>query len=142
MNIPILIVDDDDIDRYLIARLLKKLDSQFKVFEEINGTDALEFLTKHESNHDLKSDEFPPVLIFLDVNMPLMNGLEFLQNFDKIRVENDLTSVAIIMFSGAELETERLEALHYEYVKAYVVKGEVGAKELGHQINSIMSLAS
>lgn len=138
MKIPILIVDDNQVDRYVLVRLLKKTTMEFTVFEEKNGADAVEFFSCYQDKQQEDPDNYPPAVIFLDINMPLMNGLEFLQRFEQLRKGNALSSISVLMLSGAEIEAEREKALKYDFVKDYIVKSNISSQLLKERIQSVI----
>jgi len=74
---PILLVEDDRVDQITVKRALKDINVTNQLIIVGNGEEALEFLRdeKHEK----------PGIILLDLNMPKMNGIEFL------RVANETT---------------------------------------------------
>ena len=69
-SLSILLVEDDTIEVMKFKRVLKSISESYKIIEATNGEAALEYLTKRESLPDI---------ILLDLNMPKMNGLEFLK---------------------------------------------------------------
>lgn len=71
----ILLVDDDTITNFMNERLLKKLNISEEVKVSINGLEALNYIKDESSSKEC------PELIFLDINMPVMNGIEFLESF-------------------------------------------------------------
>ena len=75
----ILLVDDDEFDIRLHSYAIKRLNISNEINVVNNGEEALEYLLNPS---DLNSDgQFPhPELIFIDLNMPCMNGVEFIQN--------------------------------------------------------------
>lgn len=74
---PIVIVEDDADDQYLIQRTFEKLKVKNKTRFFTNGKDALEYLENLET---LKEN---PFIILCDINMPVMNGLELKENIHK-----------------------------------------------------------
>ena len=97
-----LIIDDDADTRSLLTRLLG--DDGFETATAANGKEGLEKLTE-----DLD-------LIVLDLSMPVMDGFEFLTNFNARKLENP---PRIIIFSGMELDDTlraTLESVHVGFV--------------------------
>lgn len=68
----ILLIEDDELDIISVERSLKKLGSDYELFTAFNGIEAMRLLT--ESSAPLRPD-----VILLDLNMPKMNGIEFLE---------------------------------------------------------------
>jgi CheY-like chemotaxis protein len=78
-NEKICIIDDDEIYIFLIKKSLSAMGINNEVISFLNGSDALEELTK------LKNDNQElPGIILLDINMPIMDGWEFLTEFRKL----------------------------------------------------------
>ena len=75
----VMLVDDNPIDLFLHKRLLSLGGIANDFIEFSNGAQALEYLQQLES----APDEVPPVLL-LDIQMPLMNGFDFLVHFDQL----------------------------------------------------------
>ena len=70
-TVSLLIVDDDDIDAMALKRALHKLKLLNPLYRARDGIEAMELL---------RSGQLPkPYIILLDINMPRMNGLEFLE---------------------------------------------------------------
>ena len=67
----ILLVEDSDDDRYITTYVLRKRWPDIEILDAWNGEEAIEVLER--------CGDAPPDLILLDINMPLMNGHEFLE---------------------------------------------------------------
>ncbi len=137
----VLIIDDDEVDRYLLKRLLKDTKFNFEVFEADNGSSALEFLNNPSDVIAKDENLFPPLIIFLDINMPIMRGPEFLEQFAKVREQIYVQSCVIMMFSSSERKEDRESALQYDFVKDYLVKGSFSSADLRNRIQSVIAEA-
>jgi CheY-like chemotaxis protein len=89
----VLLVDDDNINNFINERLIKKLAMTQYVNIAVNGEEALDFLKKKNS-----SKEPMPELILLDINMPVMDGFEFLKEYEKLDLP-DKEKVVITMLT-------------------------------------------
>src|ERR1043165_7810948 len=72
----ILLVDDDNINNFINQRLFKNLSIPVDISVALNGQEALEHIENNRENL--------PEYIFLDIEMPIMNGVTFVQEFYKI----------------------------------------------------------
>jgi len=71
----ILLVEDDQLDAMDIKRSLDKLNVLYKLVVAKNGEEAIDMM---KGNHDVILENLPDIIL-IDINMPRMNGLEFLQ---------------------------------------------------------------
>ena len=129
-----MIVDDSETDRYLLKRFLGKTDLVGDIFEVNNGKDALDFLSNFEENQKKYPDGFPPTLLFLDINMPLMDGFEFLSKYQELRDKVDDFSITIMMFSSSASKEDQNKAFSFPFVKDYLVKGAFKVEDLKAKI--------
>ena len=120
-NQKVLVIDDDKDVRDLLSRLLK--DSGYRPIEARDGKEGLE-RTKDE-----------PALIILDLEMPRMDGFEFLDNYIKDVPEDKRAPV--LVFSGKDL-TDVQEDLLKERVVGLVKKDDVSMDNLSKMIQSIV----
>jgi CheY-like chemotaxis protein len=101
----ILLVDDDSTTNYLNRRLLERLNICDEVLVAPNGQQALELLQTHCSFKEGTC----PALVLLDVNMPVMNGFEFLEAFMQAPARQ---SIVIIMLTSSQLDADLVMAQH------------------------------
>lgn len=93
----VLLVDDDETTNFLNKFFLKQLDSNLEVNIALNGKEALDFLI-------LNSKDITPCLLVLDTNMPVMNGWEFLDAFDKKLSEKIKEKIVIVMLTAVDTD--------------------------------------
>ncbi|AGH42876.1 response regulator [Paraglaciecola psychrophila] len=129
----VLIIDDSEIERYILSHQLKKIGVS-EIMQQTNGTSGLEFLKNHSQNLQQYGASFPPAIIILDVNMPIMDGFEFLQKFAELKTQVDLDICQILMYSGSDDPQEKARALQYDFVKGFLIKGESSTEELKIEI--------
>lgn len=113
-KITILLIDDDDVDVMSVERAFSKLYIKNPIIRAINGVEALELL-RGTSEKDPISH---PVLILLDINMPVMNGIEFLE---VIREDQRLKYIPIVVLSSSDEERDIVSAYNFN-VAGYIVK--------------------
>lgn len=135
----ILVVDDNEADRYLLRRKLRSTGMISKIFEADDGQTALELFSNYKENVARDPDEFPPELILLDINMPLVGGLEFLEKFNTLRQELECSSTVVMMYSSSERPEDREQAFFYEFVKGFITKGTYSSDELADKISSVLT---
>jgi len=135
-RINVLIIDDNELDRYILKRQLKKIGVE-SIIEKYDGSTALEFLKDYDKNAKLFPDDFPPVIIFLDINMPKVNGFDFLEEFKEMRSRSELASIVICMYSSSEKKEDKERALDFGFIKNFIVKGEVCSESIENIIESL-----
>ena len=107
----IILVDDDPINNLINKRLISKLEISNQVEEFLEASHALERIECLEADSK--------VLIFLDINMPVMNGWDFLNNYlEKFNKRSD----KIIMLSSSIDFQDRQKAKLFSCVKGFIEK--------------------
>ncbi len=109
----ILLVDDDDIDRLAVRRCLRKVALENSLIEARDGVEALEHLQADEGVW--------PALILLDINMPRMNGLEFLQ---ALREDVALKRAPVFVLSTSDNACD-MAAAYDQLIAGYLLKQDV-----------------
>ncbi|PKP48304.1 MAG: two-component system response regulator [Bacteroidetes bacterium HGW-Bacteroidetes-11] len=109
-NKPILLVEDDMIDAMTVKRALKELNVINPVHSVENGEEALEYLNDNSKEN--------PGIILLDLNMPRMNGIEFL----KIAKNDDsLKHIPVVVLTTSLEEMDRIDTFNLG-IAGYMVK--------------------
>ncbi|MEO9851335.1 MAG: response regulator [Reichenbachiella sp.] len=109
-TLPILLVEDDKVDQMTVKRVLKYLNSENPLVIRQNGLEALEYLNDGENDC--------PGLILLDLNMPKMNGIEFLK---EVKNNLKLRLIPIVVMTTSKEEKDRLASFG-QNVAGYMVK--------------------
>ncbi len=112
----IAVVDDDKIYMFLMQKLLSSIKAPLTVSQFENGEDAI---------NQIKADSLDagklPDIIFLDINMPVMDGWEFLDEFTKL--EGTIAkSPQIFVVSSSINDTDVRRSRGYSCVSDYIVK--------------------
>lgn len=107
---PILLVEDDNVDVMTVKRALRDVHVTNQLVHTGNGEEALEYL-KNESNRK-------PYVILLDLNMPKMNGIEFLKT---IKTDEALKKIPVVVLTTSKDEHDIAESFNLG-VAGYMVK--------------------
>lgn len=111
MTKSVLVVDDDKICNFLTVNALKKAGIEGEIEVVINGLEAIKLLQGITSNF--------PDLILLDINMPIMDGLEFLKNYES---EGFIGKSKIAMYTSSIREADKEIAFKYGDVFDFINK--------------------
>lgn len=93
----VLLVDDDPASNYLTQMLLEELEIASRIFTSKNGKEALQFLENQCLFVTNESEDCCPDLILLDINMPVMDGFEFLEKFEALSHERNKTIHVVLL---------------------------------------------
>ena len=110
----IFLVDDDDLATYLVGRIVKKIsDIQSFSFRE-NGEEGINYLKSI-------SDSAFPSIIFVDIDMPVMNGFEFLEAY-KTEFFPYHPETQVYMMSSSNRKSDMLKSVSYSFVEGFFEK--------------------
>jgi CheY-like chemotaxis protein len=107
---PVLLVEDDSVDVMTVKRALKDLDVKNPLVRAPNGEEALKYL-QNNANAE-------PCVILLDLNMPRMNGIEFLKI---AKSDTGLKGIPIVILTTSRADQDKL-ACFDSSVAGYIVK--------------------
>ncbi|MBL4601179.1 MAG: response regulator [Emcibacteraceae bacterium] len=113
-EIQILVVEDDDVDIMGIKRAIRKMKIANPLCVANDGIEALEILRGEKKGLSIEK----PTLVLLDLNMPRMGGIEFLQN---IRNDDKLRSLIVFVLTTSADERD-ICAAYEENIAGYIVK--------------------
>lgn len=123
-NISLLLIDDDEIERMKFKRVCQKHNYPHTIIEARNGEMALDIL---------KNQEILPNVILLDLNMPKMNGTEFLA---ELKHNTSLKYIPIVIMSSSDNDKDIKEC--YELgIAGYIIK-PLHFKEYSKRIVSLL----
>jgi DNA-binding response OmpR family regulator len=97
----VMIIDDDDDDRDIFCEAVTVIDKSIELIQCHEGEQALNILEKKESKL--------PDFIFLDLNMPRINGRQCLE---RIKRQNHLYDIPVIIYSTSKYERDIKDVLH------------------------------
>ncbi len=120
----VLVIDDEPIMRKLLMQILR---DKYEVILKENGKEALEWM--YQGNI--------PDLVVADLNMPEINGFEYIK---KVRESGFFNDVPLIVLSGEESSAERIKCLKLG-ANDYLIK-PFNPEELGLRIDNLIKLRS
>jgi CheY-like chemotaxis protein len=107
---PILLIEDDDVDAKTVRRALEELKVSNPLDRTRDGEEALAYL--RDASHAV------PGLILLDLNLPVMNGIELLQ---VLKADQGLRRIPVVVLTTSRLEMDKLATFELS-VAGYMVK--------------------
>ncbi len=112
----IILIDDNEADNFLHQIIIKDTDKSIQIVTFQNAEKALLHLTQQHS-----SDTPPPALILLDINMPAMNGWEFLEAYKKLD-DACKKHIVIVMLTTSPNPDDETKARNNPDVRDFISK--------------------
>ncbi|MBQ4914666.1 response regulator [Maribacter sp. MMG018] len=112
----VLLVDDDELYLYLMEKTIKEMTQDIEVNSFTDGEQAVEFVSKCT-----KEKKTLPKVIFLDINMPFLDGWGFLAEFKKLKSKIE-QQINIYIVSSSVRESDIKKAAEYEELTDYMIK--------------------
>lgn len=110
------VIDDDEIYTFTVKRVIARSDIAEKTIYFHNGKAALDFLAENAHQPDILPD-----LILLDLNMPVLDGWQFLDHYGKLLPKLD-KKISVFVVSSSIDEEDYTRAKKIEAVTDYIVK--------------------
>ncbi len=112
----ILLIDDDEVTNFLNRKIIEQSHITERIEVKLNGQEALDFL-----NDKVMGDHALPCLILLDINMPVMDGWEFMQAYTKEAIDQK-KKMSIVMLSTSSNPDDIKRAKSLPSVRAFKSK--------------------
>lgn len=113
-NINLLVIDDDDINIFIIKKIVEKTGYAINMVSKSNGQQAIDYL-----NDVISANQPLPHLILIDINMPVMNGWEFVEAYQTLGIEQ---RVDLYILSSSVYENDIEKTKSYSTVKGFISK--------------------
>jgi len=102
----ILLVDDNELDNFINQKIMESVFFAQTIYTNTSGTSALELLKNFSSNEKLAPVLMPDV-IFIDINMPFMDGIQFINQFIKLFEKTAIKSKLVVLTSSINPEDKK-----------------------------------
>ncbi len=104
----VMLVDDNELDNFINQKTIEVNYFAKKVYINTGSKSALEFLKNLEISGKETSSFFPEV-IFVDINMPMIDGFQFIENL-KAQLPNNFNSLKIVFLTSSIIPTDKARA--------------------------------
>jgi CheY-like chemotaxis protein len=112
----ICVIDDNDVYQFVMKNSINKLNPNIKILAYLNGEEGIESLKEM-----IETKQPLPDVILLDINMPIMDGWEFMNEF--IKIKSQLPRVMPIYLTTSSLDASDIDkAKRYEDITGFLSK--------------------
>jgi CheY-like chemotaxis protein len=110
----LLVIDDDDINIFIIKKIVEKTGLAIEMIARNNGQQAIDYLKE-----TISQNKPLPRLVLIDINMPVMNGWEFIEAYEELNIEQ---KVDMYILSSSVYENDIEKTKGYKAVKGFISK--------------------
>lgn len=111
------LIDDDNIYQFTARRILESTGLTGEIQSFYNGKEAINYF---KDKHNLRSEILPDI-IFLDINMPVMNGWEFLEEYQTVH-SSFPKNITLYVVSSSIDDYDIRKSREYDLVSDYIIK--------------------
>lgn len=116
----VMLIDDSEIDNFINQKMIEGCNFADKIYVHTSSKSALEFLMNLERIENCPADLIPD-LIFLDINMPIMDGFQFLDEFQKVS-KKLYDKIRIVFLTSSLNPIDQKRAQMAKHILAYINK--------------------
>jgi CheY-like chemotaxis protein len=116
----VMLIDDSEIDNFINHKMIEGCNFSERTYIHTSSKSALEFLRNLERTGKVPKELIPEV-IFLDINMPIMDGFQFIEEFDKL-TKDFKTRTKIVMLTTSVNPTDIERSQKNKYIIKYINK--------------------
>ncbi len=113
-KINLLVIDDDDINIFIIKKIVEKTGLDINMVSKGNGQQAIDYIKETMAN----PEKFPNLML-IDINMPIMNGWEFVEAYQSLDIKH---SVDMYILSSSVYENDIEKTKSYVSVRGFISK--------------------
>jgi len=129
----ICVIDDDKMYQFVVRKTLDLVEKPKKLMIFSDGEEALDYLSQN-----LSTEENLPDIIFLDINMPIMDGWDFLDEYIKLKGKPE-KKITIYMVSSSVDPVDVERAKKMSEITGYIVK-PIGPSKITEIIEAVHSV--
>ena len=112
----VMLVDDNDTDNFISKRIIEITNFANEVIVKSSGKSALDYLDENKDNVEML-----PEIIFLDINMPIVDGFVFLYEFEKFN-DTIKDKCKVIILSSSDNKRDIDKIVNNDYVIKFITK--------------------
>jgi CheY-like chemotaxis protein len=115
----VLLIDDNELDNFINQKIIESVSFAKNIYVNTSSSGALEFLNNLRVLKDKESELYPQVL-FVDINMPIMDGFQFIENLVKTDPQaRERSRIVILTTSLNPADKQRAESIAEDIVFLY-----------------------